>query len=55
MRVIFVRRFVRPLDETQDVPRHGSHDLLVLIGITVPVLDVGHPCRRCSNNYRVAL
>jgi len=31
-----------PLDDAQDVSRNGRHDALVLIGIAVAVVNVGH-------------
>ena len=32
----------RPFDEADHVPRHGRHDPLVLVGIAVAIIDVGH-------------
>ena len=32
----------RALDEVEDQPRHRRHDPLVLVGVAVPVVDVGH-------------
>ena len=32
----------RPLDEADHVPRHRRHDPLVLVGVAVAVVDVGH-------------